>query len=212
MIWAQKRVRSRSSSSSARVHASRAVANSPRKVERDPRQEQCFHEHAGVAGLFGERHRLASQIRAEKQVGADEVPDPHPPHDGEALPRLPDPLAQLPGAGEDRPDLRGGIPVRRDIRSAQRVQELQLEGVALRRFVERAEQLQALGQVADRLDVRTPLLRPQPRFEPVADCLLGQARLGEVVGEQLRLRLDDLRELALPAPRRSAGGTAAACP
>ena len=48
--------------------------------------------------------------------------------------------------------------------------------------------------MADRFALRRSLPRPQPRLEPVADRLLGQARLGEVVGEQLRLRLGGLRE------------------
>ena len=49
--------------------------------------------------------------------------------------------------------------------------------------------------MADRFAVRRSLPRPLPRLEPVADRLLGQARLGEVVAQQLRLRLGGLREL-----------------
>ena len=37
--------------------------------------------------------------------------------------------------------------------------------------------------------------RPQPRLEPVRRTLLGQTRLTEVMGEQLRPRLGGLREL-----------------
>ena len=60
---------------------------------------------------------------------------------------------------------------------------------------ERADQRQAFRQwpIASTSADRSP--RPQPRLEPVADRLLGQARLGEVVGEQLRPRLGGLREL-----------------
>ena len=59
----------------------------------------------------------------------------------------------------------------------------------------RADERQSLRQVADRLDLRRPFSRPQPRLEPVSGALLGQARLGEVMGEQLRPRLGRLREL-----------------
>ena len=50
--------------------------------------------------------------------------------------------------------------------------------------------------MAYRFAERRSLPRPLPRLEPVADGLLGQARLGEVVAQQLRLRLDGLRELS----------------
>src|SRR5947209_5973284 len=48
--------------------------------------------------------------------------------------------------------------------------------------------------MAYRFAERRSLPRPPPRQEPEADGLLGQARLGEVVGEQLRPRLGGLRE------------------
>ena len=51
--------------------------------------------------------------------------------------------------------------------------------------------------MADRFGDRRSLPRPLPCLQPVVDGLLGQARLGEVVGEQFRLRLDGLRELRL---------------
>ena len=49
--------------------------------------------------------------------------------------------------------------------------------------------------MADGLDLRRPFSRPQPRLQPVRGALLGQARLAEVMGEQLRPRLGRLREL-----------------
>src|SRR2546421_1476310 len=49
--------------------------------------------------------------------------------------------------------------------------------------------------MAYRFAKRRALPRPLPCLEPVADGLLGQARLGEVVAQQLRLSLGGLREL-----------------
>src|ERR1700730_17821526 len=49
--------------------------------------------------------------------------------------------------------------------------------------------------MAYRFAERRSLPRPLPRLEPVADGILGQARLGEVVAQQLRLSLGGLREL-----------------
>ena len=118
-----------------------------------------------------------------------------PPHDREQLGRLPDPLAELARPLKDRADLRGGVAVRRDVRRAERIEQLELESVAFGRLRERADECQALRQVADGLDLRRPFSRPQPRLEPVPGALLGQARLGEVMGEQLRPRLGRLREL-----------------
>src|SRR5258707_7818552 len=49
--------------------------------------------------------------------------------------------------------------------------------------------------MAYRFAERRSLPRPLPRLEPGADAILGQARLGEVVAQQLRLSLGGLREL-----------------
>ena len=107
----------------------------------------------------------------------------------------PDPVAQLARAVEDRADFGRRVAACGDVGGAERVQELQLLGVAFGRLCEVHDERQSFRQVADRLDVRRPLPRPQPRLQPVADALLGQARLGEVMGEQLRPRLGGLREL-----------------
>src|ERR1700730_16067038 len=49
--------------------------------------------------------------------------------------------------------------------------------------------------MANRFAERRSLPRPLPRLVPVADGILGQARLGEVVAQQLRLSPGGLREL-----------------
>ena len=190
-----------------------AGAGEIRTIEhRLTRHEQRFHHDARVVEPAGELHPLGGQVHAQPEIAAHGVPLPDAQHEREQLRRLPDPLAQLARPAEDRADFGRGIAARRDVGGTQRAQQLELAGVSLGGFVERFEQLQAPGQVADRLDLRRPLPRPQPRLEPVADRLLGQARFGEVVGEQLRLGRDGLRETAPPSPRRFAGGTAGACP
>ena len=161
----------------------------------DSGEEQRLHEHAGVVRPLGERHGFGSQGGAEPQFGTDETPDHNPPHDREQLGRLSDPLAQVARPLEDRADLRGGVTVRRDVRRAERIEQLELQSVTIGRRRERADERQAFRQVADGLDLRRPFSRPQPRLQPVPGALLGQARLGEVMGEQLRPRLGGLREL-----------------
>ena len=69
--------------------------------------------------------------------------------------------------------------------------------VAFRRLYEASDKRQSFRQVADCLDLRRPFSRPQPRLQPVPGALLGQARLTEVMGEQLRPGLGRLRELRL---------------
>jgi len=56
----------------------------------------------------------------------------------------------FPGALKNRTDLRCAITARRDKHGAQRIQEFELTGVALRRTLQRAQQIQAFAQVADR--------------------------------------------------------------
>ena len=113
------------------------------------------------------------------------------------LSRIADSLAEFAGPLQDRPDLGRGVTADRDVRRAQRGEELQFAAIALGRFIERVEQGEAFRQVADRLDVRRAFLRPQAGLQPVSDRLLGQARFGEMVRDQLRPRLDGLRESGL---------------
>src|SRR5262245_55232361 len=49
--------------------------------------------------------------------------------------------------------------------------------------------------MADRFAARRAFARPLTRLEPVTDGLFGQTGFGEVVAQQLRLRLGGLREL-----------------
>ena len=91
---------------------------------RDCGEEQRLHEHAGVVRPLGECHRFGSQGGAEPQFGTDETPGHSPPHDGEELGRISDPLAKLARPLEDRADLRRSVTTRRHVRRAERIEEL----------------------------------------------------------------------------------------
>ena len=66
----------------------------------------------------------AARAGAEPQFGTDETPDHNPPHDGEELGRISNPLAKLARPLEDRADLRRSVAVRRHVRRAERIEEL----------------------------------------------------------------------------------------
>src|SRR2546423_9736428 len=83
----------------------------------------------------------------------------------------------------------------RDVGGPQRGKKLQLLLTVITRLPKPPQQGEAFGQMTDRFAVRRSLPRPQARLEPVADRLLGQPRLGEVVSQQFGLRLSRLREL-----------------
>ena len=78
-------------------------------------------------------HRLRGEVRAEPEIAADDMKRKVAPHHGEALRRLPDPLAERAGAAEHRADLRRRISARRDVGGAERPEQIQLAGVPLGR-------------------------------------------------------------------------------
>ena len=131
------------------------------------------------------------------QIAAHQVPLPVAQHDSELVALIPDPLTQLVGVLENRPNFGRGIAAERNVRGGQRGEDLQRLLIMLTRLFERFQKVEASGQVTDRFALRRSLPRPQACLEPVADRLFGQSRLGEVVPQQLWLRLGDLWEPGL---------------
>ena len=68
---------------------------------------------------------------------------------------------------------------------------------ALRSVRQGLEQLQPLGEVTDRFHIGRALAGSLPCLLPVGNGLLDEARLGVVMGQQLRLGLDGLGKLLL---------------
>ena len=110
---------------------------------------------------------------------------------------LPHLLAQLsrPRIGVSR--FRGG----KTLGSRQRRAEGELQGqlllTVLTRVWEGGQHLQALGEVTDGFHMRRALVRALARLIPVPHRLLGEARLGIMLCQQLGVRLDSLCELRL---------------
>ena len=192
----QNFVRSRSSYVASALSKYCRAARELRPVEhRDAGHEQRFHQDAGIGQAVGEFHALVGQVHTLSDVAAHQTPFPRAQHGSEQLRRLSGPFAQLAGTFQDGSDLGCGVPADGDVAGRQGAQELQLFGVAFGRLCERADECQALREVADGLDLRRPFSRPQARLQPVRGTLLGQTRLTEVMGEQLRPRLGRLREM-----------------
>jgi hypothetical protein len=74
---------------------------------------------------------------------------------------------------------------------------IQLLLAVLQRVWKGLEQLQPLAEVPDRFHMRRALLRALARLIPVPHRLLGAARLGIMLRQQLGVRRDRLRELRL---------------
>ena len=81
----------------------------------------------------------------------------------------------------------------------------------LRRLWQRLEQLDPGGEVADGFQIGRAVTGLLARPLPVANRLLVQPSLGVVLGDQLGLRLDGLRETGPPTPGQCADGTAGGC-
>ena len=167
-----------------------------RPVEhRDAGHEQRFHQDAGIGQAVGELHTLVGQVHALSDVAAHQTPFPRAQHGSEQLRRLSGPFAQLAGTFQDGSDLGCGVPADGDVAGRQGAQELQLLAsrsgdsasapTSVRPFV----RWPIASTSADRSRDRSPA------FSQYAARLLGQTRLTEVMGEQLRLRLGGLREL-----------------
>ena len=149
----------------------------------------------GSCSLSASAIPSAARSTHTPQVAADDVPLPHAQHDPELLLLLADPLAQFAGPDQDRPDFGRGVTAGRDVGRSQCGEELQFPVVALSRRLRACPTTRGLSSNGRSLRGTPSAPRPLPRLEPVADRLLGQARLGEVVAQQLRLSLRGLREL-----------------
>ncbi len=79
-------------------------------------------------------------------------------------------------------------------RCTERTEQLQFAGVPFGRSLQSFKKLQALGEVADRLDMGEPVSRPQPRPQAILDRLLDDPGFGEMLREQFRLRLHQVRK------------------
>ena len=134
--------------------------------------EEGFHEQAGFISALGEGKPVVGEIGRRADFAADEPPFPQSQHDAEGPFDIPQPLGEIAGPLQDRPDFRRRVSADRNIRRTESGKVLQLQVVTLGRFAERAEQVEPFGEVADRLDVGGTVPRTLPGLQPVRDGLL----------------------------------------
>src|SRR3982074_2355400 len=131
--------------------------------QRYPQQKQGLHPDARIIKALGELVRLSGNVHGQAHFATNDMPGEVTPHHSEELSGLSYSFAQFARMNEDRTDFRGCVATRRDIRSAERVQELQLKGIALRVAGKCLKQSPGILKVCDRLGQGAPPHRLRPR-------------------------------------------------
>ena len=146
--------------------------------------------------LCCEVEKLPGNLGCGLQIWLNQMIEPQPHEAAKELGGLAGARTQFLGSGVGGLRLDRSVPLCGNERGAEREAELDLPRDPLGRFGERVDQLEALGQMGDRIGVGRGGHRPLRGAAIIVDGESGEPGGGVVVCDQFRLGLDHFRELA----------------